>query len=98
MKVAENKIKMSIKASGKFELHEGVRQSDSLSLGLFNLILESTIRKAMEQDWSAIYINKKKRHCLAFADDLVIMTRIKRELEEIIKRLEEQFKKVGQRH
>ena len=64
----------------------GVRQGDPLSSLLFNLLLEKIIPETDRNRSGLIY--HKKHQCLAFADDIVIVTRNRDELKKVTKRLE----------
>ncbi|KAJ8913476.1 hypothetical protein NQ315_013856, partial [Exocentrus adspersus] len=81
--------------SEEFEVRNGVRQGDSLSSVLFSLVVDKVIRDAEINRSGLLYY--KRHQCLAFADDLVILARNKKELKEVIKRLEEQSVKRGLR-
>lgn len=82
-----NKVKINNSITESFEVKEGVRQGDPLSSIMFSIILEKVIQEANINRTGLIY--HKKHQCLAFADDLVILARSKRELMEIAMKLEE---------
>ncbi|KAJ8917692.1 hypothetical protein NQ315_005139 [Exocentrus adspersus] len=89
----ENRVKLNNRMSEESEVRNGVRQGDPLSSVLFSLVLEKVIRDAKINRSGLLYY--KRHQFLAFADDLVILARNKKEFKEIIKRLEEQSVKRG---
>lgn len=93
LKKTDNRVRVNSRNSDIFEVREGVRQGDPMSSVLFSLCLENVIRDANINRSGLIY--QKKHQCLAFADDIVILTRSKQELKSVFKRLEERAKKVG---
>lgn len=89
----ENRVKINHKLSEKFEVKEGVRQGDPLSSVLFNLALEGIIRKANINRMGLIY--RKTHQCLAYADDLVIIARSRKQLKDVTRRLETNAARIG---
>lgn len=94
-----SKVKFMGEVSDPFEIRSGVRQGDGLSPLLFNIVLEKVI-KTWEKDTRGIQIGKKKEHvmnikCLAFADDLAILTNTRQEAKEALERLHEIAEKTG---
>ena len=88
-----NSVRVGHDTSSKFAVSDGVRQGDPLSSVLFNSALEVIVRRAgLHRNG---LINHKKHQCLAFADDLVIVTRNKRELQDCIFKLEEEAQRMG---
>ncbi|KAJ8921292.1 hypothetical protein NQ315_013766 [Exocentrus adspersus] len=83
----QNRVKLNNQMSEEFEVRNGVRQGGPVS-SVFSLVLEKVIRDAEINRSGLLYY--KRHQCLAFADDLVILARNKKELKEVIKRLEEQ--------
>jgi len=75
----------------KFEINTGVRQGDALSAMLFNILLESIIRKI--KDHGKLNINMTQ--IIAYADDIAIVSRTKEELEKTFKELDRAAKKTG---
>lgn len=93
LKETNNRVKVGRKTSGTFTVKEGLRQGDPLSSLLFSCALEIVIRRANLYRSGLLY--HKRHQCLAFADDLAILTRNKKELQECIIRLEEAAQKMG---
>jgi hypothetical protein len=89
----QSMVRVNNKISEKFEIREGVRQGDPLSSVLFSIVLEKAIRDANINRTGLIY--HKKHQCLAFADDLVILTRSQNELRNVVKRLEAKAATMG---
>lgn len=74
----------------EFEVNRGLRQGDPLSTVLFNLVLETIIRKSRVIITGSIFNNEHQR--LAFTDDLTILIKTREYLRVVMKRLEEQAK------
>lgn len=78
----KSKVKFLGCLSDSFEVKTGVRQGDGLSPMLFNCVLEKIIRtwrtRLMETDYSPLRIGAKCKgivvDCLAFADDIAILS------------------------
>lgn len=80
-----NMVKVNGELSRKFIVRSGLRQGDPLSAVLFNLALESTIRTSGINRQSTLYHHWHQ--CVAFADDLTILTRTKEELRNVTKKI-----------
>ncbi|VEN37593.1 unnamed protein product [Callosobruchus maculatus] len=93
LRKTENMVRINNEISEKFEVNEGVRQGDPLSTVLFSLCLEKVIRGANINREGLLY--HRKHQCLAFADDVAIVTRGKKELQEVVRRLDREAKKLG---
>lgn len=89
----ENSVKVAGHMSRKFKVGEGLRQGDPLSATLFNLALEKVIRNSKVNRTGTIY--HKRHQCLAFADDLTIITRSRKELKEVVRNLEHAAQEMG---
>jgi len=88
-----SKVKFMGEISDPFEIHTGVRQGDGLSPLLFNIVLEKIIR-VWEKQVKGIQIGKQKDQriivkCLAFADDIAILTNNRKEAEFALEKLHE---------
>jgi len=79
--------------SDVFETRTGFRQGDALSCDFFNLVLEHMVRRAGVQIQGNIFF--KETQLLGFADDIDIIARSRRALEEAFARIEEEGKNVG---
>lgn len=99
-----SKVKFRGEISRSFEIKTGVRQGDGLSPLLFNCILEKVIRewrKAMEENKieQKIRLGYKKDNlktdCLAFADDVAILSDSVESATIQIELLKEQAEKAG---
>jgi hypothetical protein len=81
-----SKVKVQGKLSPSFETVIELRQGDSLSTLLFDLCMEKIIRNVRINPGGTIY--NRTRHCLAYADDVVILGRlegyIKKTLEGMV--------------
>lgn len=89
----ENKVRVHGNISESFKIGKGLRQGDPISAILFNLALEMIVRKSNINREGTIYI--KNHQCLAYADDITIITRTKKDLKRVVKNLAEQAEKIG---
>lgn len=78
---------------GEFNINKGLRQGDALSTVLFNIVLERAVRKIEINPGGTIY--NRGSQVLAYADDLVLISRSVQELQEHFLQLEQEAKKVG---
>jgi len=86
-------VKVNGALTGNFEVRKGVRQGDPLSTLLFNLVLEKVIRAGNINREGSLYI--RMHQCLAYADDVVLLARNRKELEQVTKNLIEAAESVG---
>lgn len=89
----QNRVRVNGELSREFIADVGLRQGDPLSPVLFNLALERVIRRANLNRDNTIF--RRKHQCLAFADDLTILTRTRVELGETVRKLLIEAKKMG---
>lgn len=94
-----SKVKYMGEISELFEIKTGVRQGDGLSPMLFNIVLEKIIRE-WEPHVKGIQIGIKKENrikvkCLAFADDIAIITNTRHEAIHAVEKLHEIAQKAG---
>lgn len=89
----ECKVKVQNSFSRSFQTRTGLRQGDSLSCLLFNIALEKAVRESEIANRGNI-INRSVQ-ILAYADDIDIMARTKRDLIEAFKALETAAKRQG---
>ena len=95
-----SKIKFMGELSDPFEIKSGVRQGDGLSPLLFNCALEKVVREWRNAiDTKGISLgrnpNKITIDCLAFADDMALITDSLENAQKQIKELQKQAAKVG---
>lgn len=74
-----------------FRINKGVRQGDALSATLFNLAMEGTIRRLKVHG----NIKTREAQILAYADDIVIISRSLKKMTEIFKKLIKESKMIG---
>lgn len=93
--LSETKIMVKIQncLSEPLEIKNGVRQGDSLACLLFNIALEKVIRDSNINNRGTIF--NKSIQLLAFADDIGIIARTPRALEEAFISLEKEALKMG---
>lgn len=94
-----SKIKFMGEISEPFEIHTGVRQGDGLSPLLFNIVLDKII-KQWEEKVKGIQLGKRCANktiikCLAFADDLAILSSNIQEAQKALELLHEISAKTG---
>lgn len=90
-----SKAKIKLEKEGKeIRIERGVRQGDPISPKLFTAVLEEVIRKLDWQD-CGLKINGENLTHLRFADDLIIFSSSKEELQTMISSLEIESRKVG---
>lgn len=94
-----SKVKFMGEVSEPFEIKTGVRQGDGLSPILFNSVLEKIIR-TWEKGVSGVKMGRHKDRtvnikCLAFADDIAIITKNRQEAKEALETLHEISAKAG---
>lgn len=94
-----SKVKFMGEISDSFAIQTGVRQGDGLSPLLFNIVLDKIISE-WEKHVQGIQIGKEKGNrvtvkCLAFADDLAILTNNKNEALLALNKLHEIARKTG---
>lgn len=80
--------------SRKIDIHKGVRQGDTLSPNLFTAALQE-IFKRVEFEGKGIKIQGENLSNLKFADDIVLFSDSVKELQEMIKLLNDEGKKDG---
>lgn len=87
--------KVRLETSGEpFKIERGVRQGDPLSPKLFIAVLQDIFSKI---NWTqkGILLNGKYLNHLRFADDIAILAETPKDLEEMIRALDHESKKVG---
>ena len=82
----ENKVKFTIGeiSTGWVENNVGVKQGCTMSTTLFNMYFEELVVR-IRKSGIGVKIGNSKLGCLAYADDLVLMTESKQEMEELLR-------------
>lgn len=88
------KVKIEGEISKGFEVNQGLRQGDVLSTLLFNIALEKVMRRVDESNPGGTLFNRITQN-LAYADDIVLLSRRKQELEENLVKLETAGEEMG---
>ena len=79
-----------------FQIGKGVRQGCILSLCLFNLYAEYTMRKAgLDEAQAGIKIAGRNINNLRYVDDTTIMAEREEELKSLLMKVKEESEKVG---
>jgi hypothetical protein len=91
----QNKISGDGRLSESFGGKIGVRQGDPLSTMPFNIILEAVFRQSGIHTQGIIY--HRKQQVIAYADDVALITRSKKELEKASSKLEKAARGYGLR-
>jgi len=87
----EESVKIENVTSKLFSISSGVRQGDPLSATIFNLILDSVIKKLnLRGD-----ISLKLKQIVAYADDVALLARSLKALKEIFHKLQNEATLVG---
>ena len=81
------------KVSEPFAIERGVRQGDPISPKLFNAVIGEIFKKA-DLD-NGINIDGERLQNLRFADDVVLVTKTTKEMEEHLNKLNTESKKCG---
>ncbi|XP_072401637.1 uncharacterized protein [Diabrotica undecimpunctata] len=85
------KISFRKTISKEIKVNKGVKQSDSISPTIFHLILEAIIRRT---NFININIITDQLQVIAYADDLVIIAKMKMTLIRAIEKLDKEAKKL----
>ena len=85
------KVKTAEGETDEFEIKMGVRQGDVISATLFNIMLEYVIRKLKLQGT----IVNRETQVIAYADDIIIISRSKKGLIETCRKLLHESKQVN---
>ncbi|KAG8223826.1 hypothetical protein J437_LFUL003714 [Ladona fulva] len=88
------KVKIEGNLTRKFEINQGLRQGDVLSTMLFNVVLERVMRKKQVNKQVGILFNRISQN-LAYANDVDMISRRLKNLDESLERLEMEAEKVG---
>nr|XP_034832243.1 uncharacterized protein LOC117989050 [Maniola hyperantus] len=90
-----SKAKIKLEKEGKeIKLGRGVRQGDPVSPKLFTAVLEEIFRQ-LNWEQSGITINGENLSHLRFADDIIIFSPTKDNLERMLNELDVESRKVG---
>jgi hypothetical protein len=85
------KVKLGNATREKFRYYSGVNQGDALSTTLFNIALQTAIKKVDKRG----NIFTKLIEICAYADGVAIMTRTKNELQRVYLTLEKEANQLG---
>lgn len=91
--ISKGSIKLET-TGNSFPINRGVRQGDPLSPNLFTAVLEN-IFKSLDWDGYGLNINGCRLNHLRFADDLILLEEDTSKIQEMVKSLAEESKKVG---
>jgi hypothetical protein len=91
---ARSAIRIEGILSSFFENKTGLKQSDSLSPVLFNLVLQKVIQ-GIQMVPSGIKIGKEQLNILAYADDIVLIRKNEIEIKQLFVELENAARKLG---
>jgi len=90
------KVKFNAVISEEFTVNIGVRQGDALSLILFNIALESVVRRILQSEPQGLNTGQGKQIALAaYADDIVIIAETENNLKKTTETLREEVRKIG---
>lgn len=89
-------VKIEGKLSKEFEVNQGLRQGDVLSTLLFNIVLERVMRRVEIDNPGGTLFNRMNQN-LAYADDVCMLSRSLKDLEEGFDRLEKEAEQLGLR-
>lgn len=89
------KIKVGSAETEPILIKSGLRQGDSISPILFNLILEKVVREMDIQPQEGVKLQESNITILAYADDVVLMSKSQDNLRSLFTHLEEKAKRVG---
>jgi hypothetical protein len=87
----EASVKIETLTSKPFSISSGVRQGDPLAATIFNLILDSVIKKLSLR----VDISIKLKQTVAYADDVALLARSPKALKEIFHKLQNEATLVG---
>ncbi|EGT60017.1 hypothetical protein CAEBREN_30795 [Caenorhabditis brenneri] len=93
-KGATMKVKTADQKTQSIKIEAGVKQGDPISPTLFNICLEGIIRMHQMREKGYDCVGHKVR-CLAFADDLAILTNNKDDMQEVIDKLDADCRSVS---
>jgi len=94
MENTQYQVRVENTMSEAFEVETGLKQDDTLSPMLFNLVLEKTIRE-MQKEPTGVAIGERKIQVLGFTDDLNILGSSLNDTKRAAQVLEQVADKVG---
>ena len=92
-KGATARVHLDIHVSEPFAIGRGVRQGDPISPKLFTAVIEEIFKKARLD--KGINIDGERLQNLRFADDVALVTKTTKEMEEHLNKLNTESKKCG---
>jgi exonuclease III len=88
-------VKTQNKLTPFIQAEMGVRQGDVLSPNIFKIFINDLPQFLITNDEGAPKLNKKGIHCLLYADDLVILSQSKADLQDKLTKLDKYCSKWG---
>ncbi|EFO84225.1 hypothetical protein CRE_15818, partial [Caenorhabditis remanei] len=88
------RVKTAEQKTQNIMIEAGVKQGDPISPTLFNICLEGIIRRHQTRKTGYNCVGNKVR-CLAFADDLAILTNSQDEMQDVINQLDKDCRSVA---
>lgn len=93
MRETRSKVKVREKISEVFWTSRGVRQSCSLSSGLFNVLTTDLKKHTRKGRWGGVRLKGERVYSLAYADDIVLLAEEEEEgMRAMLARLERYLK------
>lgn len=90
---SKSKVKIENEYSSSFDIKTGVRQGDIISPTLFNIALEGALKELKKTDYGIKIGNKIS--ALAFADDVVLLSETREELQKMLEILKRETRTMG---
>ena len=91
---SNNKARMNInnnELSEEFKIESGVKQVDPLAITLVCILIETVLKQL---NWGG-NISTRLKHCIAYADGILLMARTRKSLFEIYEQLKQESLQYG---